>query len=179
LGAGVVSGICFGLYTVCAKRLAADYPGVHLPAVSALALLLGALPLVPWMVTGIHLLGQPVALGLIAWLGLAATALPYWLFSVGIASTSAAAVGTLCLAEPLTASFLGVFVLHEHLTTTAVLGSLLVLGALAAACLPAPRARPTGALLAGPATPPPRAPQPSTSPVTHPAQEVPQCPHPN
>lgn len=32
-----------------------------------------------------------------------------------IPSTSAAAVGTLSLAEPLAASFLGVFVLHEHL----------------------------------------------------------------
>ncbi|KOT52271.1 MULTISPECIES: EamA family transporter [Streptomyces] len=69
------------------------------------------------------------------------TALAYWLFSAGLPSTSAATVGTLSLAEPLAASILGVFVLHEHLTPTALLGSLLLMGGLAAACLPAARAR--------------------------------------
>ncbi|MFH8805104.1 DMT family transporter [Streptomyces sp. NPDC017936] len=141
--AATVSGVCYGLYTVYAKRLATDHPDVHLPMVSALSLLLGAVPLVPWMAADTAALGQPATLSLIAWLGLATTALPYGLFSAGITSTSAASVGTLSLAEPLTASFLGVFVLHERLTATAALGSLLMLGGLAAACLPAPRTRPT------------------------------------
>ncbi|MEV5173872.1 EamA family transporter [Streptomyces flaveolus] len=140
--AATVSGVCYGLYTVYAKRLATDHPDVHLPTVSALSLLLGAVPLVPWMAAGSAALGQPATLGLIAWLGLATTALPYGLFSIGITSTSAVAVGTLSLAEPLAASFLGVFVLHEHLTATAALGSLLMLGGLAAACLPSARTRP-------------------------------------
>ncbi|MFH9426346.1 DMT family transporter [Streptomyces sp. NPDC017529] len=156
--AGTASGVCFGLYTVFAKKLATDHPHAHLPTVSALSLLLGAVPLVPWMVTDARALGDPAALGLVSWLGLAATALPYWLFSTGIASTSSAAVGTLCLAEPLAASFLGVFILHEHLTATAVLGSLLMLGGLAAACLPALRPRsPTPP--AEPSATTPRAPQ--------------------
>ncbi|MEV0278647.1 EamA family transporter [Streptomyces sp. NPDC050610] len=159
LPAAAASGVCFGLYTVFAKKLAADHPGVHLPTVSALALLLGAVPLVPWVVTDAGSLGEPAALGLIAWLGVAATALPYWLFSVGITFTSAATVATLCLAEPLAASFLGVFVLHEHLTATAVLGSLLMLGGLAAACLPAPRPE------AAPATAPTAIP-PTATPAT-------------
>ncbi|MBG7697671.1 EamA family transporter [Streptomyces sp. MC1] len=141
--AATVSGVCYGLYTVYAKRLTTDHPDVHLPSVSALSLLLGAVPLVPWMAAGSAALGQPATLGLIAWLGLATTALPYGLFSIGITSTSAVAVGTLSLAEPLAASFLGVFVLHEHLTATAALGSLLMLGGLAAACLPSARTRPT------------------------------------
>ncbi len=140
--AATVSGICYGLYTVYAKQLTTDHPHVHLPAVSALSLLLGAVPLMPWMVTDTAALTQPAALYLIAWLGLVTTALAYWLFSVGIPSTSAAAVGTLSLAEPLAASFLGLFVLHEHLTTTTALGSLLILGGLIAACLPASRVRP-------------------------------------
>lgn len=136
-----VSGVCYGLYTVYAKRLTTDHPHVHLPAVSALSLLLGAVPLTPWMVTETAALAQPAALYLIAWLGVVTTALAYWLFSTGIPSTHAAAVGTLSLAEPLAASFLGVFVLHEHFTTTAALGSLLILGGLVAACLPAASTR--------------------------------------
>ncbi|MFF7650354.1 DMT family transporter [Streptomyces sp. NPDC007983] len=140
--AATVSGVCYGLYAVHAKQLTTDHPHVHLPAVSALSLLLGAVPLVPWMATDTAALAQPATLYLIAWLGLVTTALAYWLFSAGIPATSAAAVGTLSLAEPLAASFLGVFVLHEHLTTTAALGSLLIFGGLAAACLPTSRARP-------------------------------------
>jgi DME family drug/metabolite transporter len=139
--AATVSGVCYGLYTVYAKQLTNDHPGVPLPAVSALALLLGAVPLMPWMVIDSAALGQPTGLALIAWLGLASTTLAYWLFSLGITSTSAAAVGTLSLAEPFAAFVLGVFVLHEHLTASSVLGSLLMCGGLAAACLPARRTR--------------------------------------
>ncbi|MFE7171286.1 DMT family transporter [Streptomyces sp. NPDC057616] len=139
--AAAVSGVCYGLYTVYAKQLATQHPAVHLPAVSALSLLLGALPLMPWMGADLIALEQPSTLGLIAWLGLATTALAYWLFSTGIPHTNAAAVGTLSLAEPLAASVLGVVVLHEHLTPTGAVGSLLIFGGLAAACLPAPRAR--------------------------------------
>lgn len=131
------SGVCYGLYTVYARRLATDHPGIHLPTVSALALLLGAVPLLPWTAGSVAALAQPAALGLVAWLGLAATALAYWLFSVGLRTTGAAAVGTLSLAEPLAATVLGVFVLHEHLTAMAAAGSLLILGGLVAACLPA------------------------------------------
>lgn len=131
------SGVCYGLYTVYARRLATDHPGIHLPTVSALALLLGAVPLLPWTAGSVAALAQPAALGLVAWLGLAATALAYWLFSVGLRTTGAAAVGTLSLAEPLAATVLGVFVLHEHLTATAATGSLLIMGGLVLACLPA------------------------------------------
>ncbi|GGJ28264.1 transporter [Streptomyces brasiliensis] len=151
------SGVCYGLYTVYAKQLATDHLGIPLPTVSAFSLLLGAVPLVPWMVTDSAALGQPAGLGLIAWLGLATTALAYWLFSAGIPATSAAAVGTLSLAEPLAAFVLGVFVLHERLTPAATFGSLLMLGGLAAACFPTPRTRPAKV---------PSEPQPSPSYVT-------------
>ncbi|WP_406171957.1 DMT family transporter [Streptomyces canus] len=177
--AATASGVCYDLYTVYAKQLATDHPGVHLPTVSALSLLLGAVRLVPWMAADTATLGQPATLGLIAWLGPATTALAYWLFSAGIPSTSAAAVGTLSLAEPLAASFLGVFVLHEHLTTTAALGSLLMLAGLAAACLPAPRARsttsPSEPSVTSPDKPRPAAEQ--TSP-THPHPGRPAVPAP-
>ncbi|MGW0087135.1 DMT family transporter [Streptomyces sp. NPDC003393] len=166
------SGVCYGLYTVYAKRLTTDRPDLPLPAVSALSLLLGALPLVPWMATDSAALGQSAALGLIAWLGVATTAVAYWLFSAGIPSTSAAAVGTLSLAEPLAAFFLGVFVLHEQLTPTAVVGSLLMLGGLAAACLPASGTRSVTA---------PGEPQspPSGGPSGPRPQEYGPCPQPN
>lgn len=140
--AATASGVCYGVYTVYAKQLAVDHPGVHLPAVSALALLLGAVPLAPWIATSAPALGRPAALGLVAWLGLATTAVAYWLFSAGLPATGAATVGTLSLAEPFAASFLGVVVLHEHLTARAATGSLLILAGLVAACVPTRRRGP-------------------------------------
>lgn len=137
--AATASGICYGLYTVYAKQLAVDHPGVHLPAVSALALLLGAVPLAPWIATSAPSLGRPDALGLVAWLGLGTTAVAYWLFSAGLPATGAATVGTLSLAEPFVASFLGVVVLNEHLTARAAVGSVLILAGLVAACVPVRR----------------------------------------
>ncbi|MFD7710230.1 DMT family transporter [Streptomyces sp. NPDC059785] len=164
--AATASGVCYALYTVYAKRLATDHPEVHLPTVSALSLLLGAVPLLPWTATDSAALGQPATLGLVAWLGLATTALPYWLFSVGIASTSATVVGTLSLAEPLAASVLGVFVLHEHLTATAVMGSLLMFAGLAAACLPSPPTVPRDEQTAAPRDEQPAVPPSEPSPVS-------------
>lgn len=136
---GMATGVCYGLYTVFAKRLASDNPAVHLPTVSAVSLTAGGLMLLPWMATDTAALSDARSLGLIAWLGLATTAAAYWLFSTGLAGLRAAAVGTLSLAEPLAAALLGVLVLDEHLSATAWAGCALLLGGLAAVSLPRPR----------------------------------------
>jgi DME family drug/metabolite transporter len=135
----MVAGACYGLYTVFAKRLAADNPAVHLPTVAAISLTAGALMLLPWMATDTAGLADARSLGLIAWLGLATTVAAYWLFSTGLARLSAATVGTLSLAEPLAAALLGVLVLGEHLSATALAGCALLLGGLAVVSLPHPR----------------------------------------
>lgn len=62
--AGTASGVCCGLYTVFAKKLATGHPHAHLPTVSALSLLLGAVPLVPWMVTDARATGPARPRGL-------------------------------------------------------------------------------------------------------------------
>ncbi|MGQ4432636.1 DMT family transporter [Streptomyces sp. SAS_260] len=133
---GVAAGACYGLYTVFAKRLAADNPAVHLPTVSAVSLTAGAAMLLPWMVTDTAGLSDTRTLGLVAWLGLATTVAAYWLFSAGLTRMSATAVGTLSLAEPLAAALLGVLVLGERLSATAVAGCVLMLIGLTAVSLP-------------------------------------------
>lgn len=133
---GVASGAFYGLYTVFAKRLVLDDPAVHLPTVSAVSLTAGAVMLLPWTLTDTAGLRDAGTLGLIAWLGLAATVAAYWLFSTGLTRVSATAVGTLSLAEPLAAALLGVLVLGEVLSPVALAGSALLLGGLAAVCLP-------------------------------------------
>ncbi|MFJ4828861.1 DMT family transporter [Streptomyces sp. NPDC088747] len=154
---GVAAGVCYGMYTVFTKRLADDDPTLHLPTVSALSLTVGAMVLLPWVITDSASLLDVRSLGLIAWLGLATTALAYWLFTVGLSRVSASTVGTLSLAEPLAAALLGVLVLNEHLSASALAGCVLILGGLTFTCLPQSRLR----------TPPPRAETGSADPAIH------------
>ncbi|MFT4231072.1 MAG: EamA family transporter [Microbacterium sp.] len=64
--------------------------------------------------------GRGVAMAL--WLGLATVALAYTLFTWGLERLTAATAATLTLAEPLTASLLGIAVLGERLSALAVAG---------------------------------------------------------
>jgi DME family drug/metabolite transporter len=136
---GAMAGSCYGMYTVYAKRLAAENPAVHPPTAAAVSLVAGALVLLPWMATDAAGLSDARSVSLIAWLGVATTAAAYWMFSTGLDYLSATVVGTLSLAEPLAASLLGVLVLGEHLSKAALAGCLLLLGGLAAVSLPHPR----------------------------------------
>ncbi|WP_158894647.1 DMT family transporter [Amycolatopsis anabasis] len=97
---GLIAGTCYGVYTVFAKQLAANNPHVHPPTVASVSLIIGAVPLTPWMILDNEGLFGDRTLGLIAWLALATTAAAYWLFSIGLARASTTTVGTLSLAEP-------------------------------------------------------------------------------
>ncbi|MCA1223726.1 DMT family transporter, partial [Streptomyces sp. 8L] len=139
---GVVAGVCYALYTVLAKRLVETAPAVHPPTVSAVALTVGALPLLPWMAADLPGLGHASSAGLLLWLGVVATALAYWLFSLGLRHVGAGVVGTLSLAEPLAAALLGALVLREHLTPLAWCGCALMFAGLGAASVPGRSRRP-------------------------------------
>jgi drug/metabolite transporter, DME family len=69
----------------------------------------------------------PAGLAMSLWLGLATITLGYTLFTWGLERLTAATAATLTLAEPLTASILGLVVLGERLSPFAVAG-LAVLG---------------------------------------------------
>lgn len=144
----VAAGVCYGLYTVFAKKLAAVASAAQLPGLSALSLLLGALPLMPWVINSTASVHEGATLSLIAWLGVATTALAYWLFTTGLTRVRATTAGTLSLAEPLAAALIGVLVLHERLSPTAWAGGALVLAGMVTMCLP-PRLLPRSVRGAG------------------------------
>jgi DME family drug/metabolite transporter len=137
----VTAGTCYGLYTVFAKQLASAGRAADLPLLSSLSLVLGALPLMPWMFADSTALGDGASLALIAWLGVVTTAAAYWLFAKGLTRVQASTAGTLSLAEPLAAALIGVLLLHEHLALRAWAGCTLILGGMIARCLPAMSAR--------------------------------------
>jgi DME family drug/metabolite transporter len=84
------------------------------------------------------------------------TALAYLLFARGLDRIGAGETATLTLAEPLTASILGVIALGERPSVAAAAGGALVLSGLAALALPRParrgeRSARTGVALGSPA----------------------------
>ncbi len=131
----LVAGASYASYTVAAKRL---LTAGHRPeAVMARAFGLGAVLLLPVLVaTGGGGLGSPGGLALVLFLGAVPTALAYVLFARGLERLGSGETATLTLAEPLTASLLGVLVLGEAPTPAAVAGGLLVLGGLLALAAP-------------------------------------------
>jgi drug/metabolite transporter, DME family len=127
--AGVVialgSGLCYGVYTVAAKKFLRA-GAAPLPATSA-SLLLAGLVLTPVLAARPAHLADRDSLALIGWTGIAATAGAYACFIVGLGRTSASAAGTLSLAEPLLAVALGVLLLRESLSPAAAAGCALLL----------------------------------------------------
>jgi len=145
----VVAGCCYGAYTVAAKRLLDT--GAPTTASMATTLLIGGLLLSPFLARQPGHLVLPSTVALIVWMGVVGTAVAYTFFGRGLTATTAATAGTLSLAEPLTATLLGVVVLGEHLTPTAITGCTLLLAGLFAANFPARRR-------ASSSTPPPGTP---------------------
>ena len=152
--AALAAGTAFAVYTVLAKRLMVR--GVPRLTSVAVPFFLGGLLLVPTLLSGLsraaapELLLAPRGLVVIGWLGLVATALAYVLFSAGLRGVPAVTGTTLALAEPLTATVLGIAVFGERLGVIALLGAGLVAAALIAAAArperdPAPAAVASGA----------------------------------
>ncbi len=135
----LVGGTCFGVYTVSAKVLTGRDAGMA--AAVSVTLLAGGAALLPWAVAELPALAEPRSAGLVAWLGIAATAAAYMFFVTGLGRVSAATAGTLSLAEPLVAAGLAIAVLGERMSAPVAAGSLLLLGGLFVVSVPA-RPRP-------------------------------------
>lgn len=136
----LVAGSCFGVYTVSAKVLTGR--DASMTAAVSVTLLAGGTALLPWTLAELPALAESAPL--VAWLGVAATAAAYMCFVTGLGRVTAAAAGTLSLAEPLVAAALAVLLLGERMSAPVAAGSLLLLGGLLVATVPAraPRGRP-------------------------------------
>ena len=155
VGLALVSGAGYAGYAVASKRMLAA--GGSPEAVMATVFGTGALMLLPvFALVPAGGLFQPSGALLALYLGAIPTALAYLLFARGLDRVGAGETATLTLAEPLTASILGVIALGERPSVAAAAGGALVLSGLAALALPLParrgaRSARTGVALATPA----------------------------
>jgi len=128
------AGASYAAYTLAIKGLLDE----HSPnAVMALVVCVGALLMSPLLFgRDLGWLLQPRAIAVVLHLGLATMALSYWLFARGLQLVPVATAVTLSLAEPMTASMLGIFVLGEVLSLRAFGGIGLIFTGLLLLALP-------------------------------------------
>ncbi|MGZ8632820.1 MAG: EamA family transporter [Solirubrobacteraceae bacterium] len=134
----VTSGVGYASYTVLSKRMldAGEAPeGVMAGGFGGAGVLL--LPVL--VAAGPGFLATPGGLAMAVYVAAVPTALAYVLFSRGLRRLSSGETATLVIAEPLTASALGVVALGEHPSAIAGAGALLVLAGLLVLAAPARR----------------------------------------
>lgn len=119
------AGITFAVYTFVSKALVEQ----HAPdVVVAIVFSIAALFLLPFLFfTNINWVFELSGMFTILHLGIISTAIAYILFARGLKGVTASTAVTLSLAEPLTASMLGIFLLNENVTTYTLFGLILLL----------------------------------------------------
>ena len=129
------AGAAYAVYVAASKSL---LDRGHRPdAVVARALGLAALLVVPVAVaSGLGPLVTPGGLAMAAHLGLVTMVVGYLLFGRGLAGVGVAVAGTLTLAEPATATTLGIVVLGERPGVITVVGLALVAAGLVVLAVP-------------------------------------------
>ncbi len=121
----LAAGLCYAVYAVVAARLITRGN----PETAVMGLLFGgaAVLLLPvlvaspagWLATG-------RGLAVVGYLGVVTTAVAYLLYGSGLRTVTAPMAVTIGLAEPAVAALLGLIVLSERLSVTAVIGLILI-----------------------------------------------------
>jgi len=131
----LASGTAYATYTVIAKRLL--YAGAGPVRVMGAAFGVGSLFLLPVLLFGeTQWLHTTRGVELAVYLAAGPTVLAYLLFARGLRRLTASETTTIVLAEPVTASILGVAVLHQPLGTMAIAGVVLVVAGIGVLALP-------------------------------------------
>ncbi|MEU4419709.1 DMT family transporter [Actinoplanes sp. NPDC024001] len=142
LVAAVASGVVYAASTAVSRHTAQGVPPLVLTTLSCV---IGAVALAPLAaLEGLAFAPAPAPVGLLVYAGAVTTALAYALFYSGLRHTSGSVAVVVTLLEPVTAALLAVLLIGEPLAGSTIVGSLLLLGAVAALYLGA-GSRPSGA----------------------------------
>ncbi|GAA1055895.1 transporter [Agromyces luteolus] len=121
VAASVGAGASYAVYTLAGKSLL-DRGWSSPASMGAMFGVAAAVSLPVLLSTDTRWLATGAGLAMALWLGLVTTTAAYLLFGAGLKHLAPATVSTLTLAEPLTATLLGVLLLQERLPASAVLG---------------------------------------------------------
>ncbi len=125
VGVGLASGIAYALYSIFGRVALARYAPMTVTIYSLLFAtgILGIL----FAIGGAAMpaVSGSMVLGILG-MGLIPTAIPYIFYTRGLAGLSPSKASVLAFAEPMTATVLGIVLLHEPITLPAVLGIALI-----------------------------------------------------
>lgn len=129
----VASGTTYAVTTMTAARVAPTTTPLALTTVTTTT---GALVLAPLGLWGARgeaplITADPVTVGMLAYLGVATMALAYGLLYAGLRTTPSSAAVVASLLEPVTATLVAATFLDERLGVAGVIGTLLILAAVA------------------------------------------------
>jgi DME family drug/metabolite transporter len=127
VGLALVAGVSYAAYAVTVKDAVRRVPPL---TVAALSFAIAALSLTPVLLAE-RPSADARAWALLAYLGVVPTAVAYILYLIGLRTTPVTVSGVLTLAEPLTATFLGVVFFRDRLGRTGAFGALLLASAVA------------------------------------------------
>ena len=137
--AGLGAGISFASFTMSNSRLVQSRDPI---ASVAMIFCLSALILSPFLfINDMSWIGETNGLLVALHIGLFATTLAYFLFSSGLRHVKSSTAVTLSLAEPLTASLLGVFLVGETLDSLSWAGLIMLLAGIVILVLQSRRAK--------------------------------------
>ncbi|OIQ70546.1 threonine and homoserine efflux system [mine drainage metagenome] len=123
------AGLSYALFAISSKEILQS--GISTEQAMARIFAIGAVPLLPILYFGnTHWLFTSKGIALALWLGLVPTAIAYLAYGAGLRHLHANEASTLTLAEPITATLLGFFLLHQHLGAPAWSGIILVFSGL-------------------------------------------------
>ena len=153
--AALASGAAYAFATAQGEVLARRTSPLALTTATTTVGAVGLAPLA-LLVDGPHLTGDPGALALLGYLGVLTMALAYALLYAGLRTTSGSAATVATLLEPVTAAAVAAVLLDERIGPLGLLGTALVLAAVAGLGREDPLVQPSGtALVAARARPSP------------------------
>lgn len=141
--ASVAAGGSYAVYTLAGKALL-DRGWSSSASMGSMFGVAAAISLPILLATDASWLATPDGLAMALWLGLVTTTAAYLLFGAGLKRLTPATVSTLTLAEPLTATVLGVLVLQERLPLGAVVGLLVLASGIVLLAIASGRRMPRG-----------------------------------
>lgn len=123
----LTAGFSYTLFTWITRRLVRQLP---VEAVLSVSFAIGSFFLIPILMNQpLGWVASPRGIQVVLYLGLISAGVAYFLYGHGLRSVRVSTVGTLTLAEPLTAAVLGIFFLGETLTNATGTGIALIFAA--------------------------------------------------
>ncbi len=120
----LLAGFSYTTFTWLTRR---NVKFIAVDAVLAVSFLIGSVFLAPILFFNpIDWIATPHGLTIVLYLGFISAGLSYMLYGRGLRTVEISEVGTLALAEPLTAAVLGIFLLGEQITFTSACGIALI-----------------------------------------------------